>query len=91
MRLVDWPFLNSIVNYFQGKHCSVAAFLKKSMSKLRSSTNCYLLIIYLPTQEDVEMITEFSTFISLALHHAKLYDKIRRTENSVAVVQEVRC
>ena len=37
------------------------------------------------------MITEFSTFISLALHHAKLYDKIRRTENSVVVVQEVRC
>ena len=38
----------------------------------------------------MELITEFSTFISLALHHAKLYDKIRRTENSVAVVQEVR-
>ena len=28
-------------------------------------------------QEDEELITEFATFISLALHHAKLYDKLR--------------
>ena len=85
--------MNNIVKYFQRMHCLLlgSGFLKVSLSKLRSSTNCYLLIIYLSTQEDVEMITEFSTFISLALHHAKLYDKIRRTENSVAVVQEVRC
>ena len=41
-------------------------------------------------QEDEELITEFATFISLALHHAKLYDKLRRSENSVAVIEEVK-
>ena len=41
-------------------------------------------------QDDEVLITEFATFISLALHHAKLYDKLRRTENSVAVAQEVK-
>mgnify|MGYP002046680494 CR=1 FL=1 len=41
-------------------------------------------------QEDEELITEFATFICLALHHAKLYDKLRRSENSVAVAHEVK-
>ena len=41
-------------------------------------------------QDDEVLITEFAVFIALALHHAKLYDKLRRSENSVSVVQEVK-
>ena len=40
-------------------------------------------------QDDEVLITEFATFISLALHHAKLYDKIRKAESNVQVGQEL--
>ena len=41
-------------------------------------------------QDDETLISEFSTYIALALHHAKLYDKLRKSENSVAVINEVK-
>ena len=36
-------------------------------------------------QEDGELIENFVAYIGLALHHAKLYDKIRKVENKAAV------
>ena len=41
------------------------------------------------TQEDETLIGEFGTYIGLALHHAKLYDKIRKAESNVQVGQEL--
>ena len=37
------------------------------------------------TEEDGGVIEQFGNFIGLALHHAKLYDKIRKTENKFQV------
>ena len=41
-------------------------------------------------KDDEQMISEFGSFIALALHHAKLYDKLRRAENDVAVANELK-
>lgn len=41
------------------------------------------------TPEDVELFKVFASYIGLALHHAKLYDKIRRSDMKTKVVQEV--
>ena len=41
-------------------------------------------------QDDEQLISEFGSFIALALHHAKLYDKLRRSENDVAVASELK-
>ena len=41
------------------------------------------------TQEDGELIENFVAYIGLALHHAKLYDKIRRSEQKYKVALEV--
>ena len=37
------------------------------------------------SQEDVELVEHFAAYIGLAVHHAKLYDKIRRNENKTSV------
>ena len=41
------------------------------------------------TQEDEEAFAVFSVYCGLALHHAKLYDKIRRSEQKYRVALEV--
>ena len=41
------------------------------------------------TSQDEEAFQTFSIFCGLALHHAKLYDKIRRSEQKLKVSQEV--
>ena len=40
-------------------------------------------------QEDEEAFEIFSTYCGLALHHAKLYEKIRRSEQKYRVSLEV--
>ena len=40
-------------------------------------------------QEDEEAFEMFSTYCGLALHHAKLYEKIRRSEQKYRVALEV--
>ena len=40
-------------------------------------------------QEDETLIDQFGTYIGLALHHAKLYDKIRKAESNVQVGTEL--
>ena len=37
------------------------------------------------SQEDAELVEHFAAYIGLAVHHAKLYDKIRRNDNKTAV------
>ena len=32
------------------------------------------------TEEDGQLVEQFSAYLGLALHHAKLYDKIRKNE-----------
>ena len=39
-------------------------------------------------QEDGELIDNFVAYIGLALHHAKLYDKIRKVETKAMVRTE---
>lgn len=41
------------------------------------------------TQEDEEAFQTFAVYCGLALHHAKLYDKIRRSEQKFKVALEV--
>ena len=41
------------------------------------------------TSKDEESFQIFSIFCGLALHHAKLYDKIRRSEQKLKVTHEV--
>lgn len=41
------------------------------------------------TQEDEEAFEMFGVYCGLALHHAKLYDKIRRSEQKYKVALEV--
>lgn len=41
------------------------------------------------SQEDEESFRFFSIYCGLALHHAKLYDKIRRSEQKYKVALEV--
>ena len=41
------------------------------------------------TNEDEEAFEMFSVYCGLALHHAKLYDKIRRSEQKYKVALEV--
>ena len=40
---------------------------------------------FLTFQEDEEAFQTFSVYCGLALHHAKLYDKIRRSEQKYKV------
>lgn len=40
-------------------------------------------------QDDEEAFETFSVYCGLALHHAKLYDKIRRSEQKYKVALEV--
>ena len=40
-------------------------------------------------QEDEEAFNMFSNYCGLALHHAKLYEKIRRSEQKYKVALEV--
>lgn len=40
-------------------------------------------------QEDEEAFEVFAVYCGLALHHAKLYDKIRRSEQKYKVALEV--
>lgn len=40
-------------------------------------------------QEDEESFETFAVYCGLALHHAKLYDKIRRSEQKYRVALEV--
>ena len=37
------------------------------------------------TYEDEKLVEQFAAYIGLALHHAKLYDKIRKNENKTSV------
>ena len=37
------------------------------------------------SREDAELVEHFAAYIGLAVHHAKLYDKIRRNENKTSV------
>ena len=37
------------------------------------------------SQEDAELVENFAAYIGLAVHHAKIYDKIRRNENKTSV------
>ena len=37
------------------------------------------------SQEDSELVEHFAAYIGLAVHHAKLYDKIRRSEQKYKV------
>ncbi len=43
------------------------------------------------TKEDEEAFQTFAVYCGLALHHAKLYDKIRRSEQKFKVALEVVC
>ena len=38
------------------------------------------------SQQDEESFKTFSVYCGLALHHAKLYDKIRRSEQKYKVI-----
>ena len=40
-------------------------------------------------QQDEESFKTFAVYCGLALHHAKLYDKIRRSEQKLKVTLEV--
>ena len=46
-------------------------------------------ILFTPMQEDEEAFRTFAVYCGLALHHAKLYDKIRRSEQKYKVALEV--
>ena len=46
------------------------------------------------SREDEEVVEQFSAYLGLALHHAKLYDKIRKNEAKTSVrrtVQKCNC
>ena len=62
----------------------------RTFTKVSNMVMIMIMMIMMDDQEDEELITEFATFICLDLHHAKLYDKLRRSENSVAVAHEVK-
>uniref|UniRef100_T1J2B1 Phosphodiesterase n=1 Tax=Strigamia maritima TaxID=126957 RepID=T1J2B1_STRMM len=40
-------------------------------------------------QDDIESFQTFATYCGLALHHAKLYDKIQRSENRFKIAMEM--
>ena len=46
-------------------------------------------VLFVCLQDDEEAFETFSVYCGLALHHAKLYDKIRRSEQKYKVALEV--
>ena len=42
--------------------------------------------VYFSSQEDEETMEQFVAYIGSALHHAKLYDKIRKSEQKYKVI-----
>ena len=39
------------------------------------------------SREDAELVEHFAAYIGLAVHNAKLYDKIRRSEQNYKVIR----
>ena len=48
-----------------------------------------MFVLLTPCQQDEESFKTFAVYCGLALHHAKLYDKIRRSEQKYKVALEV--
>lgn len=56
-----------------------------------SPLNCAQKIDQYLFQEDEEAFETFAVYCGLALHHAKLYEKIRKSEQKYRVALEVLC
>ena len=62
-------------------------FTRVSSDHLHPSLYKFIIVVF--CQQDEESFKTFAVYCGLALHHAKLYDKIRKAESNVQVGQEL--